>query len=273
VAIVPDRPLSSFEPATVPSIARMYDYFLGGHHNFPVDREAAERVAALYPDLPLVLQANRAFLRRVVTYVVTHGVEQILDLGSGIPTVGNVHQVVESLNLTAQVVYVDIDPVAVTHSSALLSDKPNATAVAADALKPRELLDNPDVLQLISLDRPLAVLLIAFLHFVTDDSLALQVVRTLRDAIPSGSYIALSHMVPAESHTVEAQTKAADVYSQTTAPIVARTPEQISRFFEGLELVPPGLVPLPLWHPETPDDLFLDTPWRSSMVGGIGRKA
>jgi hypothetical protein len=171
-----------------------------------------------------------------------------------------------------QVVYVDIDPIAVTHSLALLAGNPNATAIGADAMKPRELFNNPDFRRLISLERPVAVLLIAFLHFVIDDTEAAEVVRTIRDSMVSGSYLAISHMVPAISQTFDAQQKAADVYSQTTAPIKARTAEQVAEYFEALELVEPGIVPLPTWRPETPDDLFLDTPTRSSMVGGVGRK-
>lgn len=258
-------------PDERPSVARMYDYYLGGHHNFPADRVAAEQVIALIPDMPLIMQANRAFLRRAVTFLVSQGVTQFLDLGSGIPTVGNVHEVAQEATAVARVVYVDIDPVAVTHSAALLTDNPTVTVIQADARRPETILGHPEVQRLLDLGRPLALLMVAFLHFVTDDAEAEHLMRGLFDALAPGSYVAISHAI-ADPHPRPMLRKGQAVYDRSTNPIKFRSRAQIARFFKGLELVEPGLVYTPLWRPEGPDDVFLDTPARASAFAGVGRK-
>lgn len=257
-----------------PSAARMYDYYLGGHHNFPVDRAAAERMVALAPDIPLIAQANRAFLRRVVTFLVEQGVTQFLDLGSGIPTVGNVHQVAQATHPDARVVYVDIDPVAVTHSAALLEGNPTATVIQADARRPETILGHPEVRRLLDFDRPVAVLMVAFLHFVAENAEAEHLVRGLRDAVAPGSYIVISHALAeaAESIAPEAAEEGTEVYRRSSNPVTLRRRDEVARFFDGLELVEPGLVDTPLWRPEGPDDVFLNEPARAAAVAGVGRK-
>ncbi|HEV7215797.1 MAG TPA: SAM-dependent methyltransferase, partial [Chloroflexota bacterium] len=171
----------------------MYDYFLGGAHNFAVDRQAAEKVVAIHPDFPLMMRANRAFLRRAVTYLAGQGVTQYLDIGSGIPTVGNVHQIVQRVQPDARVVYVDIDPIAVAHSEAMLANNPNATIVQADARDMPSLLGHPTIRQFLDWDKPLAILLVAVLHFIRDDVEAGRIVATARQALPTGGYLVLSH--------------------------------------------------------------------------------
>src|SRR4051812_3645423 len=153
---------------TVPSVSRMYDYYLGGSHNFEVDREAARRAMEFMPGLPKVMQANRAFLRRAVRFAVGEGVTQFLDIGSGIPTFGNVHEVAQAAAPGARVVYVDHDPVAVAHSEAVLEGDEGAGVVAGDLRKPRDILASSEVGRLIDLNRPVALLLVAVLHFVED---------------------------------------------------------------------------------------------------------
>ncbi|MBX6342403.1 MAG: SAM-dependent methyltransferase, partial [Thermomicrobiaceae bacterium] len=139
-------------PLDKPSAARMYDYYLGGFHNFEIDRQAAEQAIARWPDLPLIMQANRAFLRRAVNFVSGQGIDQFLDIGSGIPTVGNVHEVAQRANPSARVVYVDIDPIAVAHSQEILRGNPNATVIQGDVRRPSEILEHPDVQRLLDLD-------------------------------------------------------------------------------------------------------------------------
>src|SRR2546423_11334318 len=146
----------------------MYDYFLGGYHNFEIDRKAAEAAIAIYPDFALVMRANRAFLRRAVEYLVAQGVDQFLDIGSGIPTVGNVHEVAQRANPAARVVYVDSDPVAVAHSSAILQGTANTAVIRADTRHPAQILGHPDVRRLLHFDKPLALLLVFILHFIID---------------------------------------------------------------------------------------------------------
>ncbi len=221
--------------------------------------------------MPLYMQANRAFLRRVVTFLVDQGVEQFLDIGSGIPTVGNVHEVAQTLNPSSRIVYVDVDPVAVRHSEEILRENPNATIIQADARQPRELLDHPETRRLLDLDKPTAVLFLAILLFVTDDREAYRIVYDVRDALAPGSYIAVSHPT-ADDLPREQNDKAKELFASSGNPVNIRTYDQIERFFDGLELVEPGLVYVSRWRPEGPDDLFFGQPGASGYYGGVGRK-
>lgn len=254
-----------------PSASRMYDYMLGGFNNYAVDRQAVARATAIYADIALVARANRAFLRRSVTYLVGQGIVQFLDLGSGIPTVGNVHEVAQRHSPDVRVLYVDLDPLAVAHSTALLGDNPRAAALQADARRPATILADPLARRLIDFDRPVGVLLLALLHFVTDDDEAYELVRVLRDALPSGSYLAISHATY-EDAPREVLARVERLYVGTTNPARARSRAEIARFFAGLELVEPGLAPVPLWRPDEDDRLFRDEPARSLGLAGVGYK-
>ncbi|MBV9133586.1 MAG: SAM-dependent methyltransferase, partial [Chloroflexi bacterium] len=223
-------------PLDRPNVARMYDYFLGGAHNFAVDREAAQQLYKLFPDLPLIAQANRAGLRRAVVALVEAGVDQFLDIGSGIPTAGPVHEIAQRVNPRARVVYVDVEPVAVAHSRAILQSVPNTTAVRADAREAAELVHRPEVRELIDFQKPIGVLLVALLHFVPDDEVALQMVRSLREAVPSGSYIVISHAATEQSEP-DRLSAVERVYRESTSPFHFRSREQIAALFEGFELI------------------------------------
>ncbi len=253
-----------------PSPARMYDYLLGGYHNFAIDRGAAEQLIAINPDAPLVMQSYRAFLRRVVKFLVEQGIDQFLDIGSVTPTAGSTHEVVQKLNPAARVAYADIDPDTVRHSEAILRDNPNAVAIQADVRQPELLLSDPKVTDLLDLSKPTAVL-IALLHYITDDERAYRLVRVLRDGLSPGSYMAISHgshedAPPAVTARLEA------LYAKATTPVKLRSRAEIAAFFDGLELIEPGLVYVPLWRPEGPDDIFLDEPAKSASFAGVGRK-
>jgi hypothetical protein len=256
-------------PADRPNPARMYDYFLGGHHHVAADRAAAEQVRALYPDIMQVAQANRAFLRRAVTYLVAHGIEQFVDLGSGIPTAGNVHEVVHRLNPAARVVYVDKEPVAVIHSTEILRGNPHVTVIEADARQPAQILGHPEVERLIDWQKPVAVLMLALLHFVLDDQEAATLVRQYREVLVPGSAIAITHasleQVPP---AIVAQFER--VYSRTTTPVKTRARAQIEPLFVDVAIAEPGIVYVPRWRPEGPDDVFLAQPERSINLGGVG---
>ncbi|MDQ2785560.1 MAG: SAM-dependent methyltransferase [Chloroflexota bacterium] len=256
-------------PLDTPSVARMYDYWLGGFHHFAVDRQMAEELTALYPALPQVAWANRAALRRVVTFLAEQGIDQFLDIGSGIPTVGNVHEVAQRINPAARVVYVDNDPVAVEHSRAILADNSLATVVEADARLPEALFAHPEVQRLLDCDRPIAVLVLALLHFIPDDAEAERIVRTLRDALAPGSYLAISHAT--RGYLPDETTGQIErAYTRISTGGKYRPPAVIARFFDGLTLIAPGLVYAPLWRPETPDDPFLDRPEESVNLVGVG---
>ena len=217
------------------------------------------------------MQANRAFLRRAVRFLLAQGIDQFLDIGSGIPTVGNVHEVVRQERPAGRVVYVDVDPIAVAHSQALLRGNPNATVIQADALQPETILRHPGVGRLLDWRRPVGLLLLAVLHFIADDAEAIGLVRVLKETMPSGSYLALSHGTY-EGLPDEVIERGQRLYARTTNPLRLRSRIEIEAFFEGWELVPPGVALAPRWHPDGPDDLAYDEPERSGLYVGVSRK-
>jgi S-adenosyl methyltransferase len=248
----------------------VYDFFLGGAHNFAIDRQLAEAIAAMTPDVGDTMRANRAFLRRVVRYLVGRGVTQFLDIGSGIPTVGNVHEVARRANPAARVVYVDIDPVAVLHSRAILGDDPLTTVIQADVRDVDAILGHPDTRRLLDLERPVAVLLLGVLHFVPDEDRPAEIVGRLRDAVSPGSYIALVNVTFEDQppEVIEAQ----KLSSRTGTPIHLRSRAELAEQLAGLSLVEPGLVHLPLWRPDSPLDLD-GRPERFGALAAVGVKA
>ena len=265
------KPLHVADDA-VPSVARMYDYYLGGAHNFAVDRRAAQRVIDIYPDLPRVIQANRAFLRRAVAFMADRGVEQFLDIGSGMPTVGNVHEVAQRAHAAARVVYVDNDPVAVAHSRNLLRDDPRTGVVLADARAAEMIFADQQVGRLLDLARPVGLLVVGLLHFFVDDEEAYRLVHGLYEKLPSGSYLAITHATT-ERLTDEMREQIEAVYRRTPCPMRFRTRDEIGRLLADFALVEPGLTYLPEWHPEGPDEPFFAEPERSNGYGAVGRKA
>ncbi|GHK03816.1 hypothetical protein SY2F82_67050 [Streptomyces sp. Y2F8-2] len=257
---------------SVPSVARMYDFYLGGSHNFEVDREAARRAIEYMPGLPKIMQANRAFMRRAVRFAAGEGVTQFLDIGSGIPTFGNVHEVAQQAHPGARVVYVDHDPVAVAHSRAVLQGNEHADVVAADLRKPQEILSSPQVERLIDRNRPVALLLVAILHFVEDTDDPYGAVAELRDSLAPGSLLVLTHAsyegIPLPKERADG---AVDVYNTIRNPLIMRSRDEIARFFEGYDMVEPGLVPMPKWRPDTaPED---EDPFSFAGFAGVGRSA
>jgi S-adenosyl methyltransferase len=268
-----DKPKDNLTELDVerPSAARIYDYLLGGFYNFDVDRAAAQKITEALPDMPLFMRANRAFLRRVVRFLTDQGIDQFLDLGSGIPTVGNVHEIAQQANPSARVVYVDNEPVAVTHSRTILENNPNATVIQADINEPEDILGHPETQRLLDFNKPMAVLFLSVLLFLTDDEEAYRVVRYVRDALMPGSYIAISHPTEDE-YPPEQGVRVKRLYAAIGTPVNVRSYNQVEKFFEGLELVEPGLVHIPLWQPEGPDDLFLKNPELSGYYAGVGRK-
>jgi SAM-dependent methyltransferase len=257
---------------SVPSVSRIYDYYLGGSHNFEVDREAARRAMEFMPGLPKIMQANRAFMRRAVRFAAAEGITQFLDIGSGIPTFGNVHEVAQAASPGAHVMYVDHDPVAVAHSQAVLAGNDDTDVLAADLRKPHEILASPQLGRLIDLNRPVALLLVAILHFVEDADDPYRAVAELRDALAPGSLLVLTHAsyegIPLAPERAEG---AVDVYKDIRNPLIMRSREEIARFFEGYDMAEPGLVPMPRWRPDTaPED---EDPYSFSGFAGVGRTA
>ncbi|MGX2993127.1 SAM-dependent methyltransferase [Streptomyces sp. JNUCC 64] len=257
---------------TVPSVSRIYDFYLGGSHNFEVDREAARQAMEFIPAIPRVAQANRAFLRRAIELAVSEGITQFLDIGSGIPTFGNVHEVAQAADPRSRVVYVDHDPVAVAHSKAVLAENERADVVGADLRRPREILASEPVGKLLDLDRPVALLLVSVLHFVQDADDPHTAVAQLRDALAPGSLLTVSHgSYEGMRIAAERAEGTVDVYKSTRNPLIMRSRDEIARFFEGYDMLEPGLVPLPDWRPET-DPNEADPSLFGGFVG-VGRKA
>ncbi|RKT52997.1 SAM-dependent methyltransferase [Saccharothrix australiensis] len=256
---------------TRPSAARVYDYYLGGAHNFAVDREMARKAVELWPDLPLIMQANRAFLRRAVEYCVARGVRQFLDLGSGIPTVGNVHEVARRVAPDARVVYVDHDPIAVTYSRNILGDDRRTAVVQEDLRRACDVLAAPEVRGLLDFDEPIAVMMVAVLHFVPDEDRPADVVAAYRDAVPPGSHLVVSHATH-EGQDAEAADSHQDLYRKRTAtPMTMRSTEEVRALLAGWEPVEPGVVHLPLWRPASHEDVT-DRPERFAGLAVVGRK-
>ncbi len=252
----------------VPSSARIYDFLLGGGHNFEMDREAAERLIKAVPAREMA-RLNRDFLRRAVLFLVDAGIRQFLDLGSGIPTVGNVHEVAQKADPSCRVVYVDIEPVAVAHSELLLTDNDNASIIRADLSKPETILDTADVRRLLDLERPLGLLLVGVMQFVPDSDDPWAIVAGYRDRLAPGSYLAMSHFTP--DGMPERMAKAVEVFKTTQEPAYPRTHAQITRMFDGFEMVEPGLVYTSQWRPESPEDPG-DNPHYSNLYAAVGRK-
>jgi SAM-dependent methyltransferase len=254
---------------TRPSAARVYDYILGGAHNFAVDRALGDELVRTSPDVADTMRSNRVFLRRAVRYLAEQGVRQFLDIGSGVPTVGNVHEVAQQVAPESTVVYVDVDPVAVAHSEAILAGNERAGVICADLRQPDRIRAEARQLRLIDFDRPVAVLLAGVVHFVpaADDPAGL--VASLRDPLAPGSYLLISHTTfdgqPPE--VVEAQRLAA----RTATPLFPRPHGEILAYFDGLTLVDPGLVFIPLWRPDPGEKV--EHPERISAYAGVGRKS
>ncbi|MBP0448983.1 MULTISPECIES: SAM-dependent methyltransferase [unclassified Kitasatospora] len=240
----------------IPHPARMYDYYLGGKDNFPADREAAEKIIAVMPDARLAAQSNRDFLGRAVEFAVGQGVRQFLDIGTGIPAVGSTGEVAHRVAPDARVVYVDNDPIVLTHSRALLAHHPvgHTTVLHADLREPEAILGDPGLKEAIDLSRPVALMLVAVMHFVRDEEGAAETVARLRDALAPGSLLILSHGTQ-DFMAPEAAAEATRIYNRASSPLVLRTGDQVRELFGDFELADPGLVQLPLWRPkeELPD--------------------
>jgi hypothetical protein len=258
---------------TVPSVARIYDYLLGGKDNYAVDRAAAARFIELVPEVPRIARANRQFLARSVRFLAQAGVRQFIDLGAGLPTSPNVHEAAREIIPDARVVYVDHDPVVLTHGNALLATDDGVTVIRADMREPAEVLGHPEVARMIDFSQPVGVLILAVLHFVGDDEGPAQIVAGYRDRVPAGSYLVISAGSSDDSEgaevDAEANARLEELYRSAGTPIVGRTKEQVMEFFAGCELVEPGLVQLAEWRPENWAEARTT---RIHMLAGVGRK-
>ncbi len=262
-SLVPER-----IEADRPSVARLYDYFLGGHHNFAADRELGRRLLQAEPNARYIAAENRAFLGRAVRYLLGAGVRQFVDLGSGIPTQENVHEIAQRGDPGARVVYVDNDPVAVAHSKHILSGDPLTTVIGADLRDPEAVLGHPDVAALVDFSQPVGLLMVTVLHFVPDSDDPAAIVGRFARALTPGSFLVISHVTHEAAPGKAAEIQ--DLYKNTSAAVHTRTNAEIARFFAGFDLVEPGLVYLPAWRPDGPPPAHPERAW---FYAGVGRKA
>ena len=253
------------------NVARVYDYYMGGSHNFLADQDLARAISAVEPNARAFALANREFLGRAVRYLSTAGIGQFLDIGSGIPTEGNVHEVAQRANPAARVAYVDVDPVAIAHSKALLAGNQNTAVIEADLREPEKILTSYASQGVLDFTQRVGLLLVAVLHFIDDDEDPWRIVATLRDALPSGSYLAVGHATdegnPAVAQAFE------KVYNRSVSTQVhVRSRDEILRFFDGFELLDPGLVYIPEWRLDSPADPPGDASRFWGELVGVARK-
>jgi S-adenosyl methyltransferase len=257
---------------TKPHPARMYDAYLGGKDNYAADREAVRQILRIWPEVRSIAQTNRAFMHRAVRFLAGEaGVRQFVDIGTGIPSAGNVHEVAGQVAPGARVAYIDNDPIVHVRANALLTGSGTTGIVLADLRDPGGILGSPKLRELIDFTQPVALLLVAVVHFLTEAEAPARIVAVLRDALPPGSYLVLSHGT-ADFHPPGVAGQAAAGYEHATAPLVLRSFEQVSAFFDGFDLVEPGLVQASLWRPEgrppRPKDLA-----RIGIYAGVGQLA
>ncbi|MFC4121212.1 SAM-dependent methyltransferase [Nonomuraea zeae] len=260
---------------TKPSVSRVYDFMLGGKDNYAVDRQVAAMALEVAPDAPEAAQANREFLGRVVRFLAAEaGIRQFIDIGSGLPTQGNVHEIAKSAAEDTRVVYVDHDPIVLVHGRALLAVDDGTTIVEADLRHPAAILDHPEVQRLIDFDQPVGLLMFAILHHLADDEDPAGIAARMVERLPSGSYLAVSHFHnPGLEHPeVSKQAFAAEkIFNETLGTGRWRTREEILAYFDGLELLEPGLVPLPEWRPDSDDRAEPGITYHT-FVGAVARK-
>ena len=262
--------VSSKIDSSRPNIARVYDYLLGGKDNFDADRELGNKIKKALPGVRLGVEQQRAVLRRAVQHLVGEaGIRQILDIGSGLPTAGNVHEVAEEVSPGTKVVYVDNDPIVLAHARALMANNKTTIAIGGDVRQPAAILDDPELKHHIDLDQPVGLLLCGILHHILDDEDPAGITAAYRAALPSGSYVFIQHLVATGDPSVAA---AQAELQQGMGRGQFRSKEQIEQFFEGLELVEPGVVSVAEWRPQPDTPSVTANPVLRLAVAGLGRK-
>ncbi len=258
---------------TVPNASRMYDYALGGVHNFKVDRDFLQQAERAMPEARLLARTNRAFLGRAVRWLAEEeGISQFLDIGSGIPTLGNVHEVAQEVNPQAKVVYVDIDPVAVEQSRSLLRDNRYARAIRGDLRDPESIVSHPQVTEFLDLSRPVAVLMVAVLHFIADEADPRSIISRIGDALMPGSFLVVCHGGPdVTAEGRQRQEIVRKLYEQTPTPFVIRDrPRLLSLMDDAFQVLEPGVVTAGEWRPD-PDEVG-DLPPQPTLLVAVGRR-
>ncbi|HEX3780775.1 MAG TPA: SAM-dependent methyltransferase [Pseudonocardiaceae bacterium] len=265
---VPDE----VDPA-IPSVARIYDYLLGGGHNFAADRKIADQLLAVQPNAVEIAQQNRSFLRRAVSFMVDAGIRQFLDLGSGIPTVGNVHEIAQAVAPEARVVYADYEQVAVAHSEMLLAYNDGAAIVYADVTRPDDVLNAKATRELLDFEQPIGILGVTLGHYISPSAHPVEMFARYRDAVVPGSYLVLTHLTD-DFSSVHGD-EIVEMFKSTRDNVFPRTRAEVLELFTGFELVPPGLVTTSQWHPDSGPELTDEAPRHpeeDGLYAGVGRR-
>jgi SAM-dependent methyltransferase len=254
---------------TVPNVARIYDYLLGGKDNFAADREAGEELRSLLPDAEIACRENRRFLRRAVRYLASDsGIGQFIDIGSGLPAASNTHEIAQTIRPDARVAYVDYDPVVVAHGRALLGSSPGVAVIDADLRRPGVIVGSQPLADLVDFSAPVAIVLAAVLHFIPDNDDPYGIVDILKSVMAPGSYLVISHATQ-DSISREETLGGMSVYDKASAPIVPRTYGGVLKFFDRMDLVDPGLVNISEWRSTQRQS---SRPMRALIYGGVARK-
>lgn len=256
---------------TRPTSARIYDYMLGGSHHFEPDRRVAEQILSAFPQAQSAAQVNRGFLRRAVRWMLDSGIQQFLDIGSGIPATGNVHEVAQASCPAARVLYVDIDPVAVAHGVEILADNDRAAIIQGDLRQLDDIFAHPEAHRLLDLAQPIGLLCGALFHFFPDDAEVRSILASLRQRMVPGSALALSHST-FDGVPLELTQSTERLYASFKSTLRHRSRAEVEALFDGLELVEPGVVYSASWHPTGPEELFVAEPALSHAVAGVACK-
>ncbi|MFJ7212586.1 SAM-dependent methyltransferase [Amycolatopsis sp. NPDC098790] len=246
-----------------PNPARVYDYILGGQLNYAVDRMFADQVLTAQPNARERARLNRQWLRRAIRFGLDNGIRQFLDIGSGMPTVGHVHEIAHAVDPTARVVYVDNEPVAVAHSEIVLEDNENAVMVHADAEFPDDVLEHETTEMMLDLDQPVMVVMALFVHFIPDERDPARLIAAYRDALAPGSYLAMSSATPEQQS--DGTARAVAMYQKSANPVTPRTADELRALVDGFEILDPGIVFIPQWRPDDPADV----PENPAECGGL----
>jgi SAM-dependent methyltransferase len=258
---------------SVPNMARVYDFLLGGGHNFLVDRELATQILKKAPYIGDAARVNRSFLRRAVVFMLDNGIRQFLDIGSGIPTVGNVHEIAQRADPACRVVYVDKEPIAVEHSRMLLRENDQAVAVLADIRDPDDLLAQPEIGRILDFSQPVGLLNVAVWHFVSDADDPAGLMARYRAVLAPGSYLALAHLTRDSVSRAMTHQMIDHLGNSISDNIFPRTHGQVMELFAGFDVVPPGVVAVAAWRPDGPGDFSDDHDINTISHAGVGRVA
>jgi hypothetical protein len=254
------------------NFSRIFNYCLGGFHNFQADRMTAERIESIYPPVRMAAFANRAFLKRCIRYLCEHNIHQFLDIGSGIQTNGGVHEFLARINPAGKIIFVDVDPVVVQHNNTILEQQKHVRTILDDGRNIESIISNKNVSTFLDFSQPVAIMLSNFLHYIDDDQTVLKIISGIKKNITEGSFLVIEH-ISLPDYLCRLITRTKNLTEPIGMQIKSRSHADIYKFFRGFEIVQPGFVYAPLWQPEGEFDALVDAPELSVTFAGVGKKS